>query len=71
MTSEGLLDFYRPLFLKRGYTEFTVEQDARQEVKTWEFHGPLKDLALFLKVEKSFFHPERREANIRSGKPSK
>lgn len=71
MTSEALHGFYRPLFLKLGYSEYTLEEDPRDEKKTWEFHGPVKDRALFLHVEKSFFHPERREVSIRFDRPSK
>ncbi len=64
MTSQELHDLYRPLFSRMGFTEYPAGQEKGGEAITWEFHGPIKNRALFLHVEKSFFRPERREVKI-------
>lgn len=71
MTSQELHDLYRPLFSRRGFAEFPPGEKKDGEAITWEFHGPIKDRALFLHVEKSFSRPERREVTLRFGSPSK
>lgn len=71
MTTQELCDFYRPVFSRMGFTEYPLGEEKHGEDITWEFHGPIKDRALFLHVEKSFFRPERHEVHIRFDRPSK
>ena len=70
MSSSDLRDLYRSLFLKMGYAEYPPGEQKRDEDVTWEFHGPIKGRALFLRVQKSFFRPERNEINIQFGPSS-
>jgi len=71
MTSQELRDFYRSLFSRMGFAEYPAGEEKHGEEITWEFHGPIKDRALFLHIDKSFFRPDRNEVRIRFDRPSK
>jgi hypothetical protein len=61
---------YVPIFKKMGLTEYLSGEKKETDKLTVEFHGPQKDRALFLYIEKSFSHPERQEVRIHFDKPS-
>ena len=64
MTAQALHDFYVPLFLKMGFAEIPARALKSGEDLTREFHGRRNDRALFLHVERSSLHPERRAVRI-------
>ncbi len=70
LPSIQLRAFYAPIFKKMGWTEYPSGEKKETDRLTVEFHGPQKDRALFLYVEKSFSHPERQEVRIKFDKPS-
>jgi len=61
---------YGPLFKSKGFTAYPSNEKKYPDKLTAEFHGAVKDRALFLDVSKSFAHPERQEVNIHFGTPS-
>ncbi len=61
---------YSPIFKKLGFAEYPHGGKKITDKLTLEFHGPVKDRALFLSVGKSPAHPQQQVVQIRFDKPS-
>jgi hypothetical protein len=64
MTSQELIDFYRPIFSRMAFTGYPAREKKDGEKITLEFHSPTEGRALLLHIEKSSSDPERREVQI-------
>jgi CHAT domain-containing protein len=70
LSADQVSVLYNPQLKKMGFVEYPAGTKRNADSLTLEFHRPGKGRALFVSIEKSFSHPERKEVKIRFDKPS-
>jgi len=69
LSMEQVHTLYGPLFKSKGFAEYPSNERKYPDTLKVEFHGAVKDRALFLYVKNSS-HPGRQEVRIHFDKPS-